>query len=73
MRRDIPLLIDELEVVSQLLPTSISLFERPFFPQLLIKELIDWRVTVYSCSRIAVPVPNPSAGRPLFVYLDAEA
>jgi hypothetical protein len=35
--------------------------------------LVDWRVTVYSCSRVAVPVPNASAGRPLFIDLDAEA
>jgi hypothetical protein len=73
MRRDIPFLVDELEVVPQFLPAGISLFERPLFPQLLVKELIDGRIAIYSSSRIAVPIPDTSTCRAFLVDLNAEA
>jgi hypothetical protein len=58
VRGDVPLLINELKVVAEFLPASISLLECPFFPKLLVEELVDWRIGVDACARIAVPVPN---------------
>jgi hypothetical protein len=68
--RDIPLLVNEFEILLKFLPASISLFEGPFLPQLLVEELVDWGVAVYSRTGVAIPIPDASIAGALFVDLD---
>jgi hypothetical protein len=54
----IPLLVDILEVATELRTTWITLLVGKVLPQLLIEELVDWSIGVNTRAWIAVPVES---------------
>lgn len=69
----LPDFFNMIEISSKVFPASISLLECEVFPQLLVEELVDWRITVNTSSWIAVPVPDSSGCSTFLVNLDFEA
>lgn len=68
----IPLLFDVFEISSQLRATSISFFEGEIFPKLFVEKLINWSIAVDACSRVAIPVPDTTAGGTFLEDLDIQ-
>jgi hypothetical protein len=70
MARDVPFLVNKVEVLAELLPAGIAFFEGPFRPELLVKELVNGCIGVDARARIAVPVPDAAGSSALLVDLD---
>ncbi|KAH9845394.1 hypothetical protein Tdes44962_MAKER06679 [Teratosphaeria destructans] len=57
---NLPLLLDEFKVATELWPAGITLLERKLLPKLFVEKLVDRGIAVDAGARIAVPVPPQS-------------
>jgi hypothetical protein len=52
----VPLLLNMLEVTTELRPPGVTLLECEVLPKLLIEKLVDGSIGIDTSSRIAVPI-----------------